>query len=169
VERKPWEPDLEEILAMAREATGQFEPPYDPVPMIELCGFIVSTRMSRRDVAEWPMAEHATVNMQTKEVIVNGALPPDQRRWRLAHELGHILEHRDLGRSIFADDGHEPLALRREADAAAEEALIPAEELLQWLGENRPDATKLAKHFGTTQKVAELRLARFEPGRRQRR
>lgn len=55
---------------------------------------------------------------------LNAVLPPDRWRWTLAHELGHIVLHSEIGAT-----GAIPKQAEQEADAFAGEFLAPAHEL----------------------------------------
>ena len=55
---------------------------------------------------------------------LNTELPPDRWRWTLAHELGHIVMHSEIGES-----GSTPKQAEQQADIFAGEFLAPGHEL----------------------------------------
>ena len=59
---------------------------------------------------------------------INAEMPPDRWRWTLAHELGHIVMHTDIG-----EPGTSSSQREQQADIFAGEFLAPGHELLPML------------------------------------
>lgn len=88
-------------------------------------------------------------------ILVNGAAERGRRRWSLAHELKHILDH-PIETILYAKDANE---LREQVcDYFAGCLLVPRKWLRSaWRGGIR-DPTALARRFGVSRRAIRIRL-----------
>lgn len=81
-------------------------------------------------------------------IFVNREMPADRLRFTLAHELGHIIMHRIM----------RPL-MELEADLFASEFLMPAREILQYLGDLNLERLASLKKYWKVSMAAILKNA----------
>jgi len=93
-------------------------------------------------------------------MYVDSDLPPQDRRWVCAHELGHSLLHKNLNR-IFMDSYTFMTTNRfeREADRFAVSLLISDAELLDFTG---CSIAQIAECYGLNYDLAEYRVRNIE-------
>ncbi len=93
-------------------------------------------------------------------IFINSRVSEEMQRIVCAHELGHALMHRDMGRGIFLefelfDTRDRP---EYEANAFAAELLLDGEEILS-LAEEGKDAVQIARSLDTNVDLVLLKAA----------
>ncbi len=151
--------DFKRVNDTARKLHAKYKltnPPFDPEAIAEAEGFDVVYSEFAKDVGPH-ISGYSDANTNT--IVVNVAQSPARKIFTIAHELGHLLLHRDY----VKDDGRYQLLPRKnfysedkpveekEADAFAAEFLVPVSVLLKY----KPLATdnELARLFAVSGEV----------------
>ena len=155
--------DDEWLAHELRALTEQAHPPFDPERVLRQLGYEVRTR---RLVGTRHMVEHAITHPSTREVFLNAQLSPSRKRFTVAHELGHVMRHHDLG-ALARDGKTEPPEIRRVADRFATSFLLPEDAVMasiQQLG--RIDVDLLSREYGVSSEAMRVRLRQVRAARR---
>lgn len=112
------------------------------------------------ELTHLPRDVSAIVSFADKGIGVNAALPPQLKRFSVAHEIGHVkLEH---PHDVFDPTGRHDGLLEGEADLFAAELLVPLATLKRCFRSVSRDPEVLAVHFGVSR---ELMFRRYKESR----
>lgn len=155
--------DYQRVNRTARQLLAKYElttPPFDPEAIAEAEGFDVIYRNFDADISAH-ISGYSDAN--TDSIYVNKAIPPSRKIFTIAHELAHLILHRDyvrndglyqvLPRRNFY--GEEKPVEEKEADAFAAELLVPLECLRRYKLLASDD--ELARLFAVSGEVIENR------------
>lgn len=136
------QPNFTRVNDCARELHSRYklvQPPFDPEAVAEAEGFDVVYSKFESDVSAH-LSGYSDANTNT--IVVNIEQSPARKMFTIAHELAHLLLHKDY----VKDDGRYQLLPRRnfysaekpieekEADAFAAEFLVPLSVLKKYKG-----------------------------------
>jgi hypothetical protein len=110
------------------------------------------------ELIEWPFLSPVKEVKHGRWIGVAAGLDRRERRYLVAHALGHHLLH--CGNQLWFRDWQETSVLRqeREADEFAAHILMPETEL-ERLG--NPTTWDIAEYFGVPEELTTLRLEQF--------
>lgn len=103
-------------------------------------------------------------------IAYNGSVSPERQRFTIAHELGHLVLHRNQKQRFNCDKesvyaGHETLRLiEREADDFASNLLMPGDRLRDWISNRRIDLhalSAIAQRFQVSFEALCIRFVKF--------
>ncbi len=107
-------------------------------------------------------------------IAYNGSVSPERQRFTIAHELGHLVLHRNQKQRFNCDKesvyaGHETLRLiEREADDFASNLLMPGDRLRDWISNRHIDLhalSAIAQRFQVSFEALCIRFVKFTPER----
>jgi Zn-dependent peptidase ImmA (M78 family) len=101
------------------------------------------------------------VDHAKSKILINRSDPLARQLFTLAHEIGHVILHKEKGNHIdyrkFMKTKPEDNEIEDEADLFAAEILMPKENFLAKWNEHNGYHPLIAAYFGVSQKASEIR------------
>jgi Zn-dependent peptidase ImmA (M78 family) len=145
------------------EIVGDFmtSAPVDVVGLAKALGLAVSYRPFPDNISGEIVCERSGVC----QIRVNSLHPSTRQRFTIAHEIAHYVLHRNLIGDGIVDSGlyrsRLTDAVERQANRYAAEILMPWRLVVDKISAGCTDATSMARAFGVSTAVSEIRLKEF--------
>ncbi len=150
---KPLPERIQLLTSHLRAGAGQMRPPYDPVAIAKS----INVPVLKANNPGWSGAVQSDEQNGWCAIWVDPSDAETRRRFTIAHELGHLLLHREqqmFRDSSFASTNH----LEYQANDFAAELLMPKDEFKFYANIVGYDLQGLANVFGVSRAASSVRF-----------
>lgn len=137
--------DLYEFIASAKERYGIKNCSY-PLNLIGICEDRNNLDIEYLHLKTKGLCGVAFIGNKSDTIVLNSGRTEKERNYDCAHEVIHLLKHRNLGIAEFKCYENRSTSIEWQANEGAAETLVPYKLLLPLICENRG----LLKHWKTT-------------------